>query len=82
MIVQMIQKRLKVGAEIPYNEASLPLSLYVSKAFLGHRDVHRGGRCPSNLFWRWWFVRPNVWLDADDDGCFYIEGITVGGHQL
>jgi hypothetical protein len=75
----MIQKGLKVGAEIPYDEVSLPLSLYMFIAFLCRHDVHLGGLCPSGLFRRRWFVLSDVPLDADDDGCFYIESITVGG---
>jgi len=74
----MIQKGLKIGAEIPHDEASLPLPLYVFMAFLCRCDVHRGGLCPPGLFRRWWCVRLDVWLDVDDDGCFYIEGIAIG----
>jgi hypothetical protein len=71
----MVQKRLKVCAKIPYDEASFLLSLYVFMAFLRRHDVHHGGPGPSGLFRRQWVI---LWLDADDDGCFYIEGIAVG----
>jgi len=58
----MIQKGMTVGAEIPHDEASLPLSLYVFMAFLCRCDVHRGGLCPPGLFRKWWvFARKFGW---------------------
>jgi hypothetical protein len=48
----MVQKRLKVCAEIPYEEASFLLLLYVFMAFLHHHDVHHSGLGPSGLFQR------------------------------